>query len=250
MTPPAQKPAEHTIFVGIDDTDVIGTPGTGHLARAIAERVTNEGAVCAVSRHQLLVHPDVPMTKNNSANVLHVTGWPGSAADLLELARRMVADRAAEGSDPAVCMGIDVPRAVQLFGGRAQREVLSPADARALAGEHGIALVQVSDTDDGLVGALAGVGLASTGNDGRFVSIARVRELAGRVSVEQVLRAGITSVRLLDGSPLTDGLVSTEGKVRPSIVDGQPVLFVEPAADGAFTPLRLDKPPATGAARD
>ena len=231
------------IFVGIDDTDVIGTPGTGQLAREVAKRVSQEGAVCAVSRHQLLVHPDVPMTKNNSANVLHVTGWPGTTSELFELACLMVADRAAEGSDPAVCMDERVPRAVQLFGERAQEEIVSPEDAQALAEEHGIALLAVSDTDDGLVGALAGVGLASTGNDGRFISVGRIRDLTGSVPVSQVLAAGVASVCLLDGTRLTDGVVTAADKLRPSLADREPVLFVERAGDGTLTPLKLDRRP-------
>ena len=231
------------IFVGIDDTDVIGTPGTGQLAREVAKRLSQDGATCAVSRHQLLVHPDVPMTKNNSANVLHVAGWSGATSELFELVCLMVADRAAEGSDPAVCMAAHVPQAAQLFGERAQREVLSPDDAQALADEHGIALLAVSDTDDGLVGALAGVGLASTGNDGRLISVGRIRELTGSVPVAQVLDAGVISVCLLDGTPLTDGVVAAADKLRPSLVDREPVLFVERSSDGALTPLKLDKRP-------
>ena len=235
-----------TVYLGLDDTDTLDTPGTGQHARHLAGLLAQQGAECAVSRHQLLVHPDVPMTKRNSANVIHVRGWRGSMDDLFRLGCDEVGARAADGSDPAVCLGDAVPRDVQHFGLCAQQEVLKPAHAQQLANEHGVRLRALWDTDDGLVGALAGVGLAASGQDGRFVLVGRLRELSGCVSVNDVVRAGVLGVCLLDGAPVHEGVVAPAEKIRPSIVDHQPLLYVEPRGDGTFAPLRLDKAPCYG----
>lgn len=231
------------IYVGMDDTDEIGTPGTGHQARHLAGLVQARGATCAVSRHQLLVHPDVPMTKNNSANVVHVWGWTAGQEDLFALACQTVDERSAPGADPAVCVAQRVHEEVQRFGARAQSEILQPREALALASEHHMLLDALWDRPDGLVGALAGLGLASTGRDGRFVMVGRIRELAGEATVQEVLAAGVVAVRMMDGTPVHEGTVAPAERMRPSLVDHQPVLYVEPSGGGVFAPVHLDKAP-------
>ena len=53
-------------LVGLDDTDVLESRGTGHLARQIAAALATEYQVLGVTRHQLLLDPRVPCTRNNS----------------------------------------------------------------------------------------------------------------------------------------------------------------------------------------
>ena len=55
------------IFIGMDDTDTLESRGTGHLARQIAATLSAEHTILGVTRHQLLVDPRVPCTKNNSS---------------------------------------------------------------------------------------------------------------------------------------------------------------------------------------
>lgn len=232
-----------TLYIGLDDTDDVDTPGTGNQARQVAALLRDRGASCEISRHQLLNHPAVPMTKHNSANVLHVHGWTAGLDELFALACDEVDRLAADAADPGVCLGIGVPRDIQEFGERAQQELVKAADARDLAQRHAIRLRALWDTDDGIIGALAGVGLASKGQDGRFIMVGSVRELTGQVTVHEVLAAGVCAVRLLDGTPLHEGAVEPADKIRPSIVNHQPVLYVEPSDGGTYTPLRLDKAP-------
>ena len=54
------------LIIGLDDTDVLGTRGTGYLARTIAGVLAETYPLLGVTRHQLLVHPQIPCTKNNS----------------------------------------------------------------------------------------------------------------------------------------------------------------------------------------
>ena len=50
------------ILVAIDDTDNLESRGTGEIASLIAEGVQQNGwgTASMVTRHQLLVHPDIP----------------------------------------------------------------------------------------------------------------------------------------------------------------------------------------------
>jgi hypothetical protein len=82
------------------------------------------------------------------------------------------------------------------------------------------------------------VGLAATGEDGRYVLVGRSRELSGLQPVPALLAAGVTAVCTFDGQPVTDGLVQTD-KLRPARRGGRAVAFVE-WASGYWQPLKLD----------
>ena len=71
------------IYIGLDDTDVLESRGTGHLAREIARSLKADYDVQGVTRHQLLVDPRVPCTKNNSCAAIHLNG--ASSPDLAPL---------------------------------------------------------------------------------------------------------------------------------------------------------------------
>ena len=67
---PPVRSADQVVYVGIDDTDIAGSPGTNQLARAIVKRLgaTAKGAV--ICRHQLFLDSRVPYTsKNGSASI-------------------------------------------------------------------------------------------------------------------------------------------------------------------------------------
>ena len=99
-------------------------------------------------------------------------------------------------------------------------------------------MLGLGGTEDGVIGALASVGLAAGGEDGRYIIIGTIRELTGLQPVAMVLEAGITAVRTLDDTPITSGMVLTD-KLRPARRNGRPVLFVE-WQDDCWLPLKLD----------
>jgi hypothetical protein len=135
-------------------------------------------------------------------------------------------------------MAHSVPPAVIEFGRRTQRQLVTQAEARALATAHAIPLLGLGGSQDGVIGALAAVGLAASGEDGRYVAVGRSRELSGLQSIPSLLAAGIQAVRTADGRPVTDGMVLTD-KLRPARRGGQPVAVVEWAGD-YWLPLKLD----------
>jgi hypothetical protein len=229
-----------TMFlIGLDDTDTLESRGTGYLARQIAAALALETHVLGVTRHQLLVDPRVPCTKNNSCAAIALNGDGNlDEAGLLERVRALMLADYQPGSDPGLCVAQDVPAAVTEFGRRVQRQLVTQEEARALAAAHAIPLVGLGGDEDGVIGALAAVGLAATGEDGRYVLVGRSRELSGLQPVPALLAAGVTAVRTFDGQPVTDGLVQTD-KLRPARRGGQPVAVVEWAGDH-WQPLKLD----------
>ena len=153
------------LYIGLDDTDNLESRGTGHLAREIAAALAADYPMLGVTRHQLLVDPRVPCTKNNScaAIALEANG-DVDPSTLLEQVRQWMLDDLQPGSDPGLCVARAVPAAIAAFGHRAQRQLVTQAEARALAKAHGIPLVGLGGDEGGVIGALAAVGLAAAGD--------------------------------------------------------------------------------------
>jgi tRNA(Ile2) C34 agmatinyltransferase TiaS len=227
------------LLIGLDDTDTLESRGTGHLAREIAAALAADYPVLGVTRHQLLVDPRVPCTKNNSCAAigLNVNGDINPAA-LVDRLRSLMLDDFQPGSDPGLCVAHTVPGAITEFGHRAQRQLVTQAEARDLAAAYGIALVGLGGDEDGVIGALAAVGLAASGEDGRYVLVGCCRELSGLQPVSALLKAGVVAVQTAEGRPVTEGLVQTD-KLRPARRGGRPIAVVERAGDH-WLPIKLD----------
>jgi hypothetical protein len=231
-----------TLLLSLDDTDTLNSRGTGRLARAIANLLEKEYPVLGVTRHQLFVHEAIPYTSHNSCAVIHIGSCSHDQEKrIFSLARDYMKEDFIEGSDPGIAIADyeKVTPGVVTFGQDAKIRVLTQQHARVLAKENSIRLEGLGGTEDGVIGALAGIGLAATGNDGRYIQKGRIREIYGPASVELLLDAGIDLILTMEGVPVTTGIIQVqEGKsVKPCPVSGKTVLFVEERA-GTFHALK------------
>ncbi len=231
--------AQDLVFIGLDDTDTLESRGTGHLARQIAGALAADYPLLGITRHQLLVDPRVSYTAKNSsaAIVLEPNGRLDPEA-LLARVQAVMRQHFNPGSDPGLCVASHIPEDITAFGQRAQREVVTQEEARALAAAHAISLLGLGGSEDGVIGALAAVGLAASGDDGRYVLVGRSRELSGLQPIAAVLAAGVAEVRTLDNQPVTKGLILSD-KLRPARRGARPIAFVE-WAEGYWHPLKLN----------
>lgn len=230
------------IYIGLDDTDTLETRGTGRLARLLAAELADDFPLLGVTRHQLLLDPRIRYTAKNSCAAICLDAAATTAVDLAGLFERLRARLLAEfveGSDPGLCLApAETARALADFGRRAQRQVLSQAQALRLAESCGARLEALGGDGSGVIGALAAVGLAASGEDGRYVLVGGSRQVSGPLPLEQVLALGIPSVCTADGQPVREGLVLAD-KLRPARRGGAPVLYVERQGD-YWLPLKLD----------
>lgn len=224
------------LWLGIDDTDTLDTPGTNKLALALIGQLADVLTIRLVVRHQLFLDPRVPYTSHNGAASLWAE--PTGRLDLPWLAqriRRIVIDWCPPGSDPGLCIATQVPAEVTAFGQRCQHDVVTQAEAQALARRHALHLESIGGTGDGAIGALAAVGLLATRNDGRVLhhgdSGAEPFDVRGSLSLEDILRRGVDRVENLDtGARIDDGTVVLAKRLRPNLRDGKLVLYVRPDA--------------------
>ena len=222
------------LFIGIDDTDVAGAPGTNKLARRLAARLGQRWPVFGITRHQLLIDPRIPYTAKNSSAAIMLDRDDLDPEEAARLVCEFVQAESAAGSDPGVCVGQRVPAEVLAFGRRAQREVLSQAESRRLAERFGLFLAGLGGTEDGVTGALAAVALAASADDGRFVQLGSwPDDLSGVQSADVLEERGVAAF-LQDptGEPLEPHAMDVGKRLRPAYRSGRIVLYVAETAGG------------------
>ncbi len=225
-------------LIGIDDTDNLDSRGTGFRARTLGAALAESGLarLHSITRHQLLVHPDIRYTSHNSSACLLVDA-DDAVSVLGGFCRAFLLAESAAGSDAGLCIAARgaADDAVQAFGARAKREVLTPAEATALAVRAGLLLEGLTGDGGGVIGALAAVGLRATGDDGRCLWLPGLRELTGAQTVGDLCRTtGMEAVCTLAGRALgADAVIDLGDWARPVLRAGQLTLYVESAADGA-----------------
>lgn len=219
------------IYVGIDDTDMPDTPGTNQLARALAQKVSNQFHCKSIIRHQLLDDPRVPYTSKNGSASLLFEPVDDHAVDLdalIVVLRTRMLEWFIEGSDPGLCVTRSVPDAIIEFGRRCQLELMARQEAERLAKSSGIHLEGLGGTCGGMIGALAAVGLVATGNDGRIVvNGSWPDDLSGPQPVELIERRNVIVRSLSNGDRIRQGLIDVGKHLRPNLRNGQYVLFAE-----------------------
>ena len=233
------------ILVGIDDTDILGARGTNKLARALARDLAPGWTCLRILRHQLLFDPRIPFTSHNGSASLAFEAVSG-AGDPVALGDAIRAGMLGDfipGSDPGLCVAPEVPDAAVAFARRCTREVVTIDEAREVARSAGLRLEGLGGTEGGVIGALAAVGLAATGDHGRVVhDLARPgEEPTGEFPVEWILARGVDAiVEEAAGRPVAAGTVVLEKKLRPNRRGGRTILLVEGAGPGRWRPLRRD----------
>lgn len=199
-------------YISFDDTDNLETLGTGHLLQDFLDNLPYDCAF--ISRHQLFVHHDVPYTSHNSAMCALVS----EHADFNRLvsdASAYLRNHSAPGSDPGLCVAdcrnLSYPERIAAWGYRAKKEILTKEEAYALADTCGVHLSELGGDGQGVVGALAAVGLRISGNDGRVKGKMQVRETT--LSVGALLEAtGFDRVCAYGiGQLPEDAVVKTDG---------------------------------------
>lgn len=220
-------------FIAIDDTDNKESIGTGRLSRMLVSELQNKGLVstASVTRHQLLVHPDIPYTSHNSSACIEAIALNQKTEEIFSVAKEFLVKNFQATSNPGLCIASPeaVTEELQNFGLRAQKEVLTIVEARSLAQRMGLTLWWYGDTGQGCIGAMAGVGLRGSGNDGRFIDLEGIRKLKGTMSVGEILRqSGVKKVLSLSGNPLHEqDLIDTGDWIRPSLLNKEAVLLTE-----------------------
>lgn len=230
------------LLICIDDTDNIESKGTGAIADEIRQRITTElGGECGVvTRHQLLIHPDVPYTSHNSSMCFPCELSDEHYEALKTLCFTHLKTESAEGSDPGLAIAIikDVNKEMLIaFGLDAKRRVLSKDEAYSTADDAGVYLTEAGGTGQGVVGAVAGIGLRLWGNDGELKGKLSVFKKEEAYSVAELKGGGfIQDIKTKEGILLADDeMIYVKWKAKPTLSNHTFTLFVEETENGWCT---------------
>lgn len=225
------------ILIGIDDTDNITSGGTGNLARDLRARIAeqNLAKTIGITRHQLLVSPEIPYTSHNSSACILVETESEMVKALTDYCRDYLIKYSEAFSDVGMCIAewVMVSLAVQTFGKQAKEIVLTFGEAVEVANTAGLLLEGLTGDGGGIIGALAAVGLHKSGNDGRFLWLPGLYELRGICTASQLYQtASVDRIQDLDGASVPD---DTRIKVgpwpRPVLLNSKATLLVVKASD-------------------
>jgi hypothetical protein len=230
------------VYVGFDDTDVAGADrGTGKLARWF-ERKLPEGVIMwGAVRQQLPVLEGIPYTsKNSSACVILELPDAGCMGGIIDLAAEHIRQNFIDGSDPGLCVVPENSPAVGAlmdFGRVASNRIVSQKEA--LAAVNGDHLSGHGGTDDGIIGAAAGVGLTMCGWSGRFIEFNDLRQFHTETTVGSLEANGIQVLSVDRNAmvPAMEDLVDTRDWVRPRLWGFKPVLPVRTTGPGRWQSL-------------
>lgn len=221
------------ILVCIDDTDDLESKSTGQLAAEIEKAMESRGwgKSYGITRHQLLIHPDIPYTSHNSSMCFPADIHEAYLGELISYASEFLQNESAAGSDPGLCVAVPericAPELLMAFGQKAKEVVVTKEEAYNLAKQLDIHLSEHGGTGQGVIGALAGAGLRLKGNDGRFKR-SSINFDGDIVSVGQILSTtNIEIVRSLEGDILEDNEnIKLVNKVKPVLIGGKCSLLV------------------------
>lgn len=221
----------------VDDTDdLTKTTSTGAVADALAELVIGLGGTVrlGVSRHQLPRLSEIAYTSHNSSMAFEAT-LPNE--DAFQQFRIAAAESVLAGSVEAADPGLAVfrlpgsPAERQLlsaYGERAKRVYISKGEAyQTAAAIEGMSLAEYGGTGQGVVGALAGIALRLSGNDGRFRGKVKLAKFAGTdLTVASLVErfGGVAECQVanIDGSPLpTETQLSFGDEAKAVLMDAK-----------------------------
>lgn len=231
-----------SLLIGIDDTDNLESRGTGFHARSIGTAISENhwGRCRVITRHQLLKSPLVPFTSHNSAACIKVEAAPSALGDIETFCLDYLRSNSAEGADAGLCLvwQQDAPLAIHQFGFLCKRQLVSQQQAWDIAHRHAIRLFGLTGSKDGIIGALAAVGLNASGSDGRMLWLEGMRERARQTVKlgELIDQTGIDLVQSLEGQVLTDPAFDIAMGPWPRAIwqGGKATLLVEPNTENAY----------------
>ncbi|MDN5918745.1 MAG: hypothetical protein L0I76_27250 [Pseudonocardia sp.] len=228
------------LLIGIDDTDDLHSPGTGRLARWLIHELTEAGlgAPAGATRHQLLLDRRIPYTTHNSSACIawrSPAGGPDTVLDsVIKFAGTFLERVCPPDADPGLAVAVPSRLTATAplvdFGRRAKQEVLHTGQACELAATLSVHLSGHGGTHDGVLGALAAVGLHLSGNDGLFITLPGLHRLPSQATIDE-LRALVPIDHARDSEhhqPAPGETIELGDWVRPVLLDGRAVLLLEP----------------------
>ncbi len=225
------------IYVGIDDVRQLDGYKAGETASLLVKAIESKGWGQAKipSRHRLYPHPSTGCKKHNTARSFSADIKDEHLESFIDYAANMVKKLVTPDSNTGLAVIIpdrmsDYDELVA-YAYRVKEELVSKDAALVFAGKSGVYLLELSGSGRGIIGALAGAALRSTGNDGQFRGKLQISaEDYATFSVGEIItKTHVEQVKTMDFDALpADETVRMGEKVKIVLLDDLYTLLVFP----------------------
>jgi len=220
-------------LIGIDDTDNPATGDTGSLARHLGKKIETlrKGRMVSVTSHQLAHHPGIFSTSQNQCVCLLIDADHDVQRDIELICREFLLHESAAGSNSGFALASwnSVTPVITAWGRQAKTTLLDRLEAMNLAREYKISIAGFTGSGQGVIGALAAVGLYYDGNDGRFLWMPGLSSLSGIFTLTSLIETcPVDRVENSRGrKPMPNDRINVCEGAYPILRDGQSLLLVE-----------------------
>ena len=178
-------------IIAVDDTDdLTKETSTGLISGLISKRLKkdfNARINKGITRHQLLLAKGVPYTSHNSAMAFEVDGEM-NINEIFHISEEIIRANMAKSSCPGLCVllvdGFKNQNELIAYGLKTKREIIEKEEAISLIEKNAAFLLgkELGGNGQGIIGALAGVGLRLYGSDGTFRGKVQIPEELDHIS--------------------------------------------------------------------
>ncbi len=236
--------AENRFFIGIDDTDSPSSKGTGYLTRELGKEIENQklGKVLNITRHQLLISKGINFTNRNNSACIEVNTC--NIESLAGFCHHFIYSNTNDEANPVMIISPanTVSESIIEFGIKAKNEILTLKQSEKILKDYGLKADFIRKKKNGIIGALAAIGLRATGNDGRVIWVNgyEMKGLIGNYLAGEVYcETHVDSIKTEDGFkiPINAHINFTDNRIKPVFKENSVILLVEEITTGKIEEL-------------
>lgn len=231
-------------YLCVDDTDdLTKKTSTGKIAEHIRKEAELLGGTVeyGITRHQLLLNDAIAYTSHNSSMCFSGDLPEDQLDPLWNKAASIILEEKAETADPGLCLcrldQLEAPEELLDFGKKAQNKVIKKEEAYDLARRiGGTRLEEFGGEGIGVIGALAGVGLRLSGNDGSIRGKSGIGAFQTTLSAAEMgRRLGVSHIIDRSGAVLPpDTPVYIEDYAKIVLLDHRLMAVAKKREDGCY----------------
>lgn len=221
----------------IDDTDELGGEiSTGSLAEDIASHISSFAKTSFITRHQLLLDPLINYTSHNSSMCLVAEISKEEREKVLNFALELISSKCAKSAEPGVAAAFqdEIANISELinFGKSAKQVLINIEQAKRVANEQNVFLKALKPNTRGVIGALAGIGLRLSGDDGKIRG--KFKQNAKCLSVGELLKLPYIEAVLDEDFTLLKNseMINLDEALKPIFWDHKATLLVKKVSNG------------------
>lgn len=221
-------------LIGVDDTDNSRSSSTGLLGQRLGLFLESSGLgkLESVTRHQLMVNSQLVYTSDNSAICVTFEADSSKRSEIEMTCRSFILREYSAGANAGFVLASwpQITADVYTWARTVKTYLINREEAIQMARSARISITGLTGNGNGVIGALAAIGLRFRGDDGRFIWLPGMQLLnSGIYSSSEIM--GIVPFDRIENlrgrAPKPEDQIEVGKWIRPVLREGRCVLLVE-----------------------